>query len=402
MTVASLATAPTAGATERSDDPSPRVERTGRAVGGPLALRRVGVVQDGTDLRWRIVTAKGWPTASLRAGRGRRICLSTHRRDGGEAHRACVSAKGRRLRLRGTVVGRDGIPKGWRTIRARITRPDSRTLQVVGPVAELGRRYGTVRWTVSSAWRGGASCSRVGACADRLPGPKRRPATYGTRRPVPIGCVPRGATRVTHGPAVKEVALTFDDGPATITSRWLDVLREHDAVGTFFVLGSQVHGRESLLRRMVREGHAVGNHSYDHANLAGGGRGQLGRTNAIIRAASGVQPCVFRPPGGATSGALDAEVRSAGMHDVLWSIDTNDWQGPGAATIASRALAAGRGGIVLMHDGGGPREPGLAALPTIIRGLRARGYRLVTVPDLLRLRPRYAYDLPRSSREGSR
>jgi|GEM_PF-5403107 len=394
VAVAPLALPTPAAADDRSlvDRPAPAVKRTGAAVGGPLALRSVRVVQDGADLRWTIVTAKGWPTASLRAGKGRRICISTHRRDGDEAHRACVSARGRRLRLRGTVVGRDGAPRRWRAIEARITRVDSRTLRVVGPVAELGRRIGDVRWSVSSSWSGSASCPRAGTCVDRVPGPRRRPASYRTMRAVPIGCTPRGATRVTRGPAVKAVALTFDDGPAAITSRWLDVLRRHDAPGTFFVLGASVHGREALLRRMVREGHAIGNHSYDHADLSGGGRGQLGRTNAVIRAATGVQPCVFRPPGGATSARLDAEVRSAGMHDVLWSVDTNDWRGPGAATIAARALTAGPGGIVLMHDGGGPREPGLAALPTIIRGLRARGYRLVTVPELLRLSPRHAYE----------
>lgn len=215
---------------------------------------------------------------------------------------------------------------------------------------------------------------------------KAKKSAKATALPVLRGCTPRGSYTVRHGPSwSRKVALTFDDGPGPMTSKFLDVLRRYRVPATFFLIGQNIAGRQALVRRMVREGHALGNHTWNHPNVAGGNAGQLTSTSHAIRAASGVSPCVFRPPGGSTNTTLGAQARSLGMVDVLWSVDTSDWRLPGSTAIAARALAVRRGGIVLMHDGGGPRGGTLAALPKIITGLRARGYRLVTVPDLLRL-----------------
>jgi peptidoglycan/xylan/chitin deacetylase (PgdA/CDA1 family) len=202
---------------------------------------------------------------------------------------------------------------------------------------------------------------------------------------------------VTNGPRTRRaVALTFDDGPGQYTGRVLDVLKRTGAKATFFVLGQLVTTGE-LLRRALREGHAIGNHSFNHANLSGGGMGQMTSTNAAIRRTTGYTPCLFRAPYGAVSGLLIGQARSLGMLTIQWDVDPRDWSRPGSGAImAGRPASAARvlsavhpGSIVVMHDGGGPRDQTLAALPGMIATLQRRGYRLVTVPELLGLRPTF-------------
>jgi len=388
-----LAPAPAAsGAGVEHPSPAPTRVLQDATGPGPVDIVRTSVVQEHDQLVWRTTTARTWRTADLRAGIGRRICLSTHRESGAEASRLCVGAHGDRLRARVATIDAHGLPTRWEASPATVRRPDPHTVEVRGPVATLGRATGTVRWSASSSWIGGRDCPAAGDCVDRAPSTEGRFATYETRHAVPVGCVAGGPETVTHGPAAgRRVALTFDDGPWELTSRFLDVLHHERVPATFFVNGVNFGGRTALLRRMVREGHAIGNHTWSHANVAGGGRGQIVSNQHAIEHATGFRPCVFRPPYGATSGALAAQLRSLGLIDVLWSVDTNDWRLPGAGTVASRALAVRPGGIVLMHDGGGPRGGTLAALPTIIHGLKARGYHLVTVPELLGLPQRWRY-----------
>lgn len=131
----------------------------------------------------------------------------------------------------------------------------------------------------------------------------------------------------------------------------------------------------------------VANHSWNHANLGGGGSGassQLSRTNAAIRKATGFTPCLFRPPYGSTGSDLVRRTRWQGMTSILWSVDPLDWRQPGAGSIASRVVSGtGRGAIILSHDGGGPRGQTLSALPKIVTSLKRKGYSFVTVNELL-------------------
>ena len=131
----------------------------------------------------------------------------------------------------------------------------------------------------------------------------------------------------------------------------------------------------------------------DRALSRGGAfaRDQLYRTKkAIITTSGGYVPCVFRPPYGATSGGLVSVGTGLGMKSILWDVDTNDWKLPGTSAIISRAVGGARAGsIILMHDGGGPRGGTAAAVPAIIRGLRAKGYGFATVPELLGLKTRW-------------
>jgi peptidoglycan-N-acetylglucosamine deacetylase len=204
----------------------------------------------------------------------------------------------------------------------------------------------------------------------------------------PIGCLRRGPTvAYRHGPRRKEVALSFDDGPYPLTPSFVRMLQANGAVATFFMIGRQVTSRyRSTLHEELRDGDALGDHTYTHPDLVatGGASGQLERTIQAIRALGGYTPCVFRPPYGDYDSSVLKTAASLGLATILWEVDPSDYALPGVAAIRERVLAQTRpGAIVLSHDGGGPRGQTLAAYPAIIRALRDRGYRFVTVPQLL-------------------
>jgi peptidoglycan/xylan/chitin deacetylase (PgdA/CDA1 family) len=212
----------------------------------------------------------------------------------------------------------------------------------------------------------------------------------------PVGCVATGPVAdLTHGPRRREVALTFDDGPSIYTQRFVQMLRAQKVLATFFLIGEQVtSGYRSILHEELRNGDALGDHTWTHANLptlsSGAVRGQLASTKGAIDSLSGYTPCVFRPPYGAYDSSVVDIARSLGLDTVTWEVDPADYTLPGVAAIEQRVLAqTQRGSIVLSHDGGGPRLQTLDAYPHIIAALRARGYRFVTVPQLLGLRAIY-------------
>jgi peptidoglycan/xylan/chitin deacetylase (PgdA/CDA1 family) len=165
------------------------------------------------------------------------------------------------------------------------------------------------------------------------------------------------------------------------------MLRANGAVATFFMIGEQIGSRyRATLHAELSYGDALGDHTYTHPDLVTSGdvREQLSHTIDAIRAFSGYTPCVFRPPYGAYNSAVIQTAASLGLATVTWNVDPSDYTLPGSAAIRARVLAQVRpGSIVISHDGGGPRAQTLAAYPGIIRALRARGYRFVTIPQLL-------------------
>jgi peptidoglycan-N-acetylglucosamine deacetylase len=188
----------------------------------------------------------------------------------------------------------------------------------------------------------------------------------------------------------RAVALTFDDGPSPdYTPRILAELNKLHVDATFFVIGYLAKAYPSLVRREVRMGMAVGNHSYNHPDVPP--FQQLPRPlirdeialNDQLLARLGVDTRLFRPPGGGTSAQVVRIAAALGQRVVLWSVDPADWQpGVTAKQVAKRVLAKiGPGSIVEMHDGGGNRSATLKALPAIVRGVRARHLRLVKLPS---------------------
>jgi peptidoglycan/xylan/chitin deacetylase (PgdA/CDA1 family) len=183
-----------------------------------------------------------------------------------------------------------------------------------------------------------------------------------------------------------QVALTFDDGPSIYTDDVLDVLARYDVPATFFPVGSAVGANARVLRRAVRQGNSVQNHTWDHAALTklsdSSVYNELERTSDVVQSATGVRPSCYRPPYGATSARVRAVARAARLYpEMFWTEDTSDYRGPPPSTIIGRALASadGRGLIILFHDGGGNRSNTVAALPGVISGLQSRGYNFVSL-----------------------
>jgi peptidoglycan/xylan/chitin deacetylase (PgdA/CDA1 family) len=225
------------------------------------------------------------------------------------------------------------------------------------------------------------------------------PELLGLHEPRLIGCVPAGPTWVFHAPdrRVREIALTFDDGPWYDTALFLDVLERAHAVGTFFQIGDQIgeYARHGLDRRMLEDGDMIGDHTWNYGgDVAAGGRDAATQifeaAAAIRRATGGFQPCLFRAPGGNVTPALLRTARSLGFATIQWDVDPRDWATPGTTAIYDNVVGnAHDGAIVIQHDGGGNRSETLAALPLEIATLRREGYRLVTVPQLLGYRLLY-------------
>ena len=190
---------------------------------------------------------------------------------------------------------------------------------------------------------------------------------------------------------LKCVALTFDDGPVAGTASLLDVLKKKRVHATFFMVGSNVALHPALVRRMLADGNVLGNHTWDHAQLtrlsAAGVQQEISRTNAAIQKATGTTPRLLRPPYGATNSTVAKVARQLGMAQILWNVDPLDWKDRNSATVTKRVLASTRAGsIILSHD---IHPTTRAAYSAIIDGLRAKGFTLVTVPELLgsRLKP---------------
>lgn len=191
------------------------------------------------------------------------------------------------------------------------------------------------------------------------------------------------------GKAQREIALTFDDGPGPYTRRILEVLGRLHTPATFFWIGRGVSEYRSVAALEVRAGYAIGNHTQTHASLGGQSLGDQRREIAqgagAVESLGLARPRLFRPPYGSFDQTTLSLLSEQRMVMVLWTVDTRDFSSPGTKRIIYLAVSGSRpGAIILMHDGGGDRHQTLGALPTIIRSLRARRYKLVTVAQLLR------------------
>jgi peptidoglycan/xylan/chitin deacetylase (PgdA/CDA1 family) len=221
----------------------------------------------------------------------------------------------------------------------------------------------------------------------------RVPAVVSMHTPRLVGCT-AGPSFVFNGPRNQHaVALTFDDGPWYDTGALLSILERAHVPATFFEIGDQISAygqRGGIERRMLGDGDMIGDHTWDHADVAGASAfaaREITRTADAIRAVSGFMPCLFRAPYGAVSSALISEVHSMRFTAVQWDIDPQDWALPGTNAIYHNVIAnAHNGAIILQHDGGGNRSETLAAVPREIAALKREGYRFETITDMLGLR----------------
>ena len=189
------------------------------------------------------------------------------------------------------------------------------------------------------------------------------------------------------------VALTFDDGPiAPYSDSILDLLAAERVSATFFLIGSNAARHPELARRMVAEGHELGNHTFTHRRMVLVSpsviREEIEATDSVIRAAGQQGPIHFRPPYGSRLVGLPWYLARTGRTTVLWTLEPDSWFHAHAEMTRHVLTEEGPGAIILLHVEVPSRSEERLALREIIRGLRERGYGFVTLSDLM------ARDLP--------
>lgn len=187
----------------------------------------------------------------------------------------------------------------------------------------------------------------------------------------------------------KILAMTFDDGPhPSLTPKLLDLLKERNIKCTFFLIGKQVKMYPDIVRRMIAEGHEIGNHTWTHCSLTSRSdeqiRKELQQSADAVKEVAGVTPQLIRPPYGAINQRIkDMMFTEFGYSTIMWSVDPQDWRRPGVAAVTSRLVnGAHPGAIMLAHD---IHPPTLTAMPAMFDQLIAKGYQFVTVSQLLNL-----------------
>lgn len=189
----------------------------------------------------------------------------------------------------------------------------------------------------------------------------------------------------------KIVALTFDDGPdPEYTPQILDVLKKYHAKATFFVIGAHAKEHPQIIKRQIRDGHEVANHTFNHdydlhiskRRL----RSELLKTSKTIYKISGTRPVLFRPVGGYYNELIINTALENNFNTIMWSWhqDTKDWSRPGVDKIVHNVISDTKpGDIILMHDAGGNRSQTVKALDEILETLTNAGYECVTVSEML-------------------
>jgi peptidoglycan-N-acetylglucosamine deacetylase len=234
------------------------------------------------------------------------------------------------------------------------------------------------------------------------PGPATKSAAASTQAPAKTGSVKAEKEAAPKSPTPPKepaitfnsvhvdgpyIAMTFDDGPsAALTPKLLDLLAARHIKATFFVIGENVAEYPEIVARAAREGHEIASHSWSHPNLAKMSqesvRSQLQRTDDAIKSATGKSPTLLRPPYGSITEREKRWIHDEFGYDIiLWDVDPLDWKRPGPAVVRNRILKETRpGSIVLAHD----IHPGtVEAMPSTFEELEAKGFKFVTVSELL-------------------
>jgi len=191
----------------------------------------------------------------------------------------------------------------------------------------------------------------------------------------------------------ERIALTFDDGPHPVyTPMILDILKENGIKATFFIIGENAEKHPDIVRRIIAEGHEIGNHTYSHPHLKNIGEKQLTKelkeTEKLLKEKFSYTPALFRPPEGYCCSAVTNSVNTMGYTMVLWDVDTTDWAHNPSDNIVKTVLASTKdGSIILCHDFVTKPSPTPDAIRVFIPKLKAKGYNFVTVSELKKADP---------------
>jgi peptidoglycan-N-acetylglucosamine deacetylase len=364
----------------------------------PLSVQSASLSQNALQFVWRLNMSQPFSPGALARDR-RTLCLLVDRAgNGAVSGQLCLAGprQGDHTPQLTFASVSNGTAGQARVVRVTVTRASNRELTASFLPGVIGAGYKPLRWQVVSTLSAPA-CSGPAihsaptrSCQSLFPA---RPALLTARTPRLVGCVANGAF-VSRGPSnAREVALTFDDGPGGTppTRDFVNLLARYGVPATFFEIGNQIRQYDptgAVQREMLADGDMIGDHSWSHPDLAkmaaSAARSQIASTAAAIKQATGFQPCLFRAPYGSVSSSVISTAKSLGFSTIQWDVDTRDWSLPGTGTIVGRVLSGVRNGsIVLQHNGGGPRYQTLAALPAEITGLKARGYKFVTLTQML-------------------
>lgn len=348
----------------------------------PLAMAKVK--QEGRALVFQVRTSRQVALKHLEARpdlsrpKAKFLCFEMTRAGSGLTSRICLGGKSPHHEVGVTVTNRANKVYSKRTRSATIKRVTDRKMVLSLDPEVVGLKPSRYSWRAITA--DGSCDPGKFDCRDSFP--VKHLAKFDLRPVAVVGCTGGNGEFVTKGPRRgRKVALTFDDGPSLYTQQVLRILKKYDVESTFFTVGQQVEGYPADARKILAQGHELANHSTHHASLPGAA--DMRRTNSIIKRTTGFRPCLFRPPGGAVSSGVFGAAAQEKLKVVNWNIDTSDWRLPGSGSILNSIKSASSGSIVLMHDGGGPRSQTVAALAAGIESLQRRGYRLVTVTELL-------------------
>jgi len=356
----------------------------------PLQVSAASLAQDGQDLVWQVELTQPFSPGQLTRDH-RSLCLVIEQ---GASVSVCVAGPARGAHTPSLVEVAGAGGGAAHAVAATVTRASDRELTASFLPSSIGLGYRGVRWqVVSSLVAPGCTpvVSGTPGCTLLFPA---EPSPLRLHTPVLVGCVASGPDWVFNGPPhVREIALTFDDGPwwEPPTVDFVRELARLHVPATFFEIGEHIptydpHG--TIERQMLADGDMIGDHTWSHPDMVGLSAAEQRREIALaaeeIRKVTGFEPCLFRTPDGAVEPSLLTLARSMGFTTIQWDIDPRDWALPGENEIVDNVLAnAHNGAIVEEHFGGGPRYETLDALPEEVAGLRKRGYQLVTLTQML-------------------
>lgn len=228
----------------------------------------------------------------------------------------------------------------------------------------------------TSTSKSSQSSSPTPSPSTETPTPTPTPTPSATRPPEPKAFNTLEPTK-----PQKTIALSFDDGPSEYTLEILKILNQFNVKATFFVIGSQVSGNESILQELKNSGMSIQSHTWAHADLktlsAGAIAEDLSKANQVIKSVVGDEVGCVRPPYGSVNSTVSSAIANLGMEMKMWDIDPQDWKLPGTNSIASNIQETHKdGGVILLHDGGGNRAQTVAALPSILDFLKSQEYKI--------------------------
>jgi peptidoglycan/xylan/chitin deacetylase (PgdA/CDA1 family) len=228
----------------------------------------------------------------------------------------------------------------------------------------------TPAWSVAAAPEAGAGTTKA---------TEKKPAEQATtkkkKKARPVDCA-----------KVKCIALTFDDGPGKRVGTLLDTLKKHNAKATFFLEGQYVKARPELAKRIAKEGHQLGNHSYRHPDFTKIDeeriRSEIVETQRLVHKLTGKYPTTLRPPYGLYNDKVQQIATELGLPIILWNTSSHDWASRNQDAIYREVLqGARRDSVVLLHDW---VDATVDVMPRLLTALKKRGFHVVTVDSLLR------------------